>query len=708
MSAEIVELTVDGMDCANCAKSITRYLERKGLQEVYVNFQTKEVRYQENDEILAIDEVKSGIKKLGYLVQEDEQKTPFWTLRVRLIIAAIFTSPLFFGHLLMLVGWAPAWLELPWVQLAFSLPVFLIGAAYFGKSAWKSIRAGVPNMDVLIIIGATSAFIYSLIGLYLGRPEMMFFETAATIITLVLLGNWIEHRAIQQTTTAITELSALQKVEALRITPSGTQVRIPAEELKIGHLVRVNTGDLVPCDGIIQEGSISVDESMVSGESLPLDKKLNDQVYGGTTLIAGSAIIKVSAVGKQALLGQIIDLVKNAQQDKPDIQRLADRISAIFVPAVLGIALLTFLLAHFAFQLPATQALLNAIAVLVISCPCAMGLATPTAVMVGVSRLAKNGILVKGGQTLELLSKVENFIFDKTGTLTSGDLQLDKIFVEKEQEENAIALILALEQHSSHPIAKSLTKQLKSRVSPEDLPVLEEIEEVKGVGVRAKLSDGTLIELGSSRILEDQGNLPEGQVFLVKDGRLLARILLKDSLRSDAAETIAFLKQKDINPIILSGDKYQATESVAKQLNIEEFYAEQLPQQKLERVKKLGATQLTAMVGDGINDAAALSAATVGISMGGASAIAIQSAQVILLQDELSKIQDALGITKHTVLTIRQNLFWAFAYNVVAIPIAALGFLNPMWGALFMAFSDVVVIGNSVRLRYKRIPGVQK
>jgi Cu+-exporting ATPase len=373
---------------------------------------------------------------------------------------------------------------------------------------------------------------------------------------------------------------------------------------------------------------------------------------------------------------------------------------------VLGIALITFLGGHFIFGLDGTQALLNAIAVLVISCPCAMGLATPTAVMVGVGRLAKNGILVKGGQTLEVLSRVKHFIFDKTGTLTTGELAIAEFETYQGSAGEQKALILALEKHSSHPIAKSLVEALSRELAAEALPELRQVKEIKGLGIEAMSATGTPIAIGSHRLFSAY-DLPlhkaPGTVFLFVKKKLAARLLLKDSLKPDAVPTIQSLTQKGIQPIILSGDREGQTSEVAKALGITNYYAEKLPQQKLEIVDQYREKGVTAMVGDGINDAAALAKADVGISLGDASAVAINSAQVVVLNDHMQGLQRALDITRHTVLTIRQNLFWAFAYNVVAIPIAAMGFLNPMWGAAFMAFSDIVVIGNSIRLRYKRI-----
>ena len=703
MGKEIIELQVDGMDCNNCAASIARYLERKGLEDVFVNFQTKEVRFRRDDERLTIDKAKAGINKLGYTVVEESTPAAWWTLERKLLISAIFTAPLLFGHFFMMAGLHLPWLENGYVQLLLCLPPFIIGSWHFGHSALSSMRGGVPNMDVLIFIGSTAAFVYSVTGLVLQNPDYYFFETAATIITLVLIGNWLEHRAVEQTTTAIGELTQLQAEFARQVMPSGTIVKINKDDIRPGMTLQVNEGDKIPADGRVLSGEGSVDESMLTGESLPQDKSEGEEVIGASLLLSGNVRIQVTAAGRDTVLNQMIELVKTAQQDKPPIQRLADRISAIFVPVVLSISLLTFLIGRFGFDLSFQQALMNAIAVLVISCPCAMGLATPTAVMVGVGRLARNGVLIKGGQTVEALARIRNMVFDKTGTLTTGDFRIDGITYPTDEPELANALLYRLEQHSSHPIAHSLLRALQDAPRSQELPDLR-INEEKGLGLQAEDGAGNTYRLGSRRILSNaQAAEAAGEVFLTRNDELLAAVRLGDDLKAAAPEAIAYLKAHEIEPVVLSGDRQAKTAQIAEQLGINQFYGEQLPQEKLDRIDEIRRTGATAMVGDGINDAPALARADLGISLSNASQVAIQSAQVVLLNGHLDTLPKALSISRHTVKTIRQNLFWAFAYNVVAIPIAAVGLLNPMWGALFMAFSDVVVIGNSIRLKYKRI-----
>ncbi len=704
MTKQSIEWKVDGMDCANCATSITRFLERKGLEDVYVNFSTREVRFRSGKEDLSLDKIREGIHKLGFTVVEEGKPEPWWTLERKLWISAAFTLPLLVHHLLMMAGWGIPGFGNGGLQALICLPPFAIGFWHFGRSGLASLREGVPNMDVLIFIGGTSAFLYSLAGLFLQDPAYYFFETSATIFTLVLVGNWLEKRAVEQTTTAIGELSQLQVDKARRVMPSGTLVSIEREAIRPGYILQVNEGDKIPADGKVLSGSANVDESMLTGESDPVPKAVNDEVIGASLLLRGNMQMEVTAAGKDTVLSQMIELVKTAQRDKPRIQRLADKISAIFVPVVLTIALLTFGLGFGLFGVPAGKALMNAVAVLVISCPCAMGLATPTAVMVGVGRMARQGILVRGGQTLETFAAIRQMVFDKTGTLTSGKFALKKIDYHGKDPDRVNQLIYQLEKRSSHPIAHSLVEALSDRLNGGERPQLQ-VEEKKGKGLEGRDPSGNIYRLGASDWVSPNGSSRSGSLLLMENDTLLASIDLEDSLKENARETIRYLKDQGVHCVILSGDRREKTEVIAEKLGIQDVYAQKLPEEKLQIIEGLSRSKPTAMVGDGINDAPALARATLGVSLSNASEVAIQSAQIVLLNGNLSHLRQALGISKLTLSTIKQNLFWAFSYNIVAIPIAALGFLNPMWGALFMAFSDVVVIGNSIRLKYKKLPG---
>ncbi|MEL7191206.1 MAG: cation-translocating P-type ATPase [Bacteroidota bacterium] len=690
-----IEWQVKGMTCTHCALGIEKFLEKEGVGEIAVDFSGGEVSFT-TEEPQKIPSLIKGIHRLGFeVVKEEDAGEGISPLTWFLGISAVFTFPLL---LHMFISWHP--LHNPWVQLGLSLPVFGIGMWYFGRSAWGSIRAGVPNMDVLITIGATAAMGYSLYGLIGGLgPDFMFFETAASIITLVLLGNWIEHRAVRQTTTSIQALTALQPQQATRILPSGEVETISIRRVEVGDQLRVLSGDKVPVDGSVLVGEGTVDESMITGESLPVEKERESYLTGGTVVLDGQMTMRAEKVGRQTTLSHIIQLVKQAQRDKPEIQQLADQISAIFVPAVFGISLLTFILSWAVFDLSVQASLIHAIAVLVISCPSAMGLATPTAVVVGIGRASRNGILIKGGRTLEQFAKVQQVVFDKTGTLTTGKFQLEKIQTADPADIPLIQqVIYSLEQHSRHPIAQSLVEALEGTAPL----ALTQVSEQKGLGMLGYGASGDSYQLGSFRIAAGYTD-QKFDLYLIRNNEFWAGINLADTLRPEAKEAIAELKKKGIRPILLSGDKQSTCKKVASELGIEEVYAEQLPQQKLEHLQRLSQQGLTAMVGDGINDAPALAKADVGISMSGATDIAIQSAQVILLKGNLNLLPELLRISQHTVRTIKQNLFWAFFYNIVAIPFAAMGFLKPILAALAMAFSDVIVIGNSIRLRFKRL-----
>ena len=703
----IIELRVDGMDCNNCAQSIHRYLERQGLEDVMVNFQTREVRYRPDDTVADAATVRAGIEKLGFQVvdgftafNDEGNRSRGLSARQRLIICAIFTLPLLLGHLLMVTGLGLAWLEIGWVQFSLALPVYLIGGLHFGRSALAGLRERMLNMDVLIFLGATAAFVYSVIGLILQEPRFYFFETAATIITLVLVGNWLEARAVQRTTTAIGALTALRPERVTAVMPSGTLVELPIEEVQPGTQVRANTGDKIPLDGILRRGGVAVNEAMLTGESLPVEKQVGDTLLGGSLVVYGQATLEVTQAYRDGTLARIIELVKTAQADKPELQRLADRISAVFVPVVIGISALTLLIGWLSGYATPTQALMNAIAVLLISCPCAMGLATPTAVMVGVGRLARSGILIRGGSTVEKLAGIRTIVFDKTGTLTTGALTVGDYWVAEEQDSALVGrLIFELEGYSSHPIATSIRDYLRK----------QDLAHPQNEAYRAFAGDFTVHETAGSGItagpffLGAARDIADGaDVVLTKDGKLLASFTLIDEVREGATRVVTSLRREGIEAVMITGDRQEKADHIARTVGIEQVYAGQLPQQKLERISALSEKQPTAMVGDGINDAAALSRADVGISLGGASAVALDAAQVVLMRDEISLLAEARRIASLTVRTIRESLFWAFSYNIVAIPLAALGYLNPMWAALFMAFSDVVVIGNAVRLKHRQ------
>ena len=693
-----IKLEIEGMTCSNCAAGVKKHLLSKGLEDVNVNFSSGEVSCN-IDNLQNQNDVENIIQKLGYLIVKPNNKNKKKISKVERYFYStlIFTLPLF-SHMFFSEN---SIIQNPILQFFLCLPVYIIGVSYFGKSAWSSLKTGIPNMDVLIFIGSSAAFFYSIYGwlIFGGTSEMhyyLFFETTATIITLVLLGNVLEHKSVQKTTSAIKDLSSIQEVSA-KVEANGVIKEVSFENIKIGDIIIVNSGDKIPTDGIIMSGSAYIDESMITGESIPTNKNKESEVIGGTIIIDGNVKIKASKVGKDTLLSQIIELVKNAQNNKPNIQKIGDKISAVFVPVVLFIAFLTFFIGHYYFLLSTQEALLRGIAVLVISCPCAMGLATPTAVMVGIGRAAKNGILIKGGESLEKLSSVKSIVFDKTGTLTTGKFIVSKFNAVNEDEKKIKNIIYNIEKHSSHPIAKSLCNAFKDYNSTLEL---KNIIEEKGVSISAEIDDN-LYSIGSSKIIISN---EKHDLFVLKNNRIIATLDISDELKTNTDLVISTLHKSEYTTTILSGDKKAKCDEISEKLGIKTTFSEQLPQDKITKIEELVDQHPTAMVGDGINDAPALARATIGISLGNATQIAIQSADVVLLNNEnLQQLPKALKLGKHTLLTIKQNLFWAFSYNLVAIPIAFLGLLNPMWAALFMAFSDIIVIGNSIRLRYKKI-----
>jgi Cu+-exporting ATPase len=699
-----VSLEVEGMTCNHCAMTVTRFLEKKGMKNVFVDFTSGAVKFDSEGEYNE-EEIAKGIDALGYHVaradvRKNQKRLFLSSIESKFYFCLSFTIPLLLHMVLPF-----QFLHDPIVQLILCLPVYSVGFRHFGKSALGSVKEGVPNMDVLIFIGSTAAFIYSVIGaLFLNNPDYLFFETAASIITLVLLGNVIEKRSVKRTRSSVEELTKLQPQKAKLIDFFGNKTfevitEIDQHDIREGQHFLVNTGDRVPADGKVVWGSASLDESMITGESLPVEKKMNDAVITGTIVKDGSVKILSTATGKSTVLSKIIEMVNDAQRNRPNIQRLADRITAIFVPVVLSIAALTFLLSFFAFRLSFQNALMNGIGVLVIACPCAMGLATPTAVMVGIGRAARRGILIKGAQTLETFASVRTVVFDKTGTLTSGKFRIEEMNATGIDVEELKKILASIEKFSSHPIAQSIVRELNGTGT---IP-LQDVKERKGVSVAARDESGNRFEVGSSVILEEKPMQTHWNVFVKKNDALAGTVSLKDEIRAEAHEMIAQLKSKGIKTVMLSGDKFENCNWVAQSLGIDEFHAEQTPEQKLAVIESLREIGTVAMVGDGINDAPALAAATIGVSLSNATQVAIDSAQIILLHNDLSLLPVAISISKHTLKTIKQNLFWAFFYNTLAIPVAAVGFLKPIIAALSMTFSDVIVIGNSLRLRTKKL-----
>ena len=703
---ESIQWKVEGMTCANCALTINKFLEKQGQQNIKVNPIGGEVSFEL---VEGVDESKliNGIQSLGYTVLPEQTageivKKPFLSNNLnRFLFCLPFTAVLL---LHMFEKWLPVhFLMNPWVQFTLCLPVYFVGMSFFGRSALKSLRNGIPNMNVLIALGATAAFVYSLAGtLFNLGDQYLFYETAATIITLVFMGNYLEDASMKSTQRALKDLVKSQKVMANMIAfdDQHQEVILPLEntQLKIGDLILIRSGEQVPIDSKILWGEAHVNESILTGESIPVHKRQKEALIGGSILESGTVRAQVTATGDDTVIAGILNLVRKAQGEKPPVQHLADKISAIFVPVVIGIALLTLLL-NWYFLGEFTQALMRSIAVLVIACPCAMGLATPAAIAVGLGRAARSGILFRNATSMETFKDIRLVVFDKTGTLTTGEFTVSGIKSIDIPEEEFKHIAWSLEKYSTHPIAQCITHAFKTK---NDIR-WKSIEEIKGLGVKGTDREGNTWLAGSYKIAASHTTEANHNVYLLKNGTLLGWVDVADEIRPEAGEVIQYLHKKGIRTVLLSGDGKERCSRISKVLGIDEFHAEQTPEQKLSKIEAFTKEAPTAMVGDGINDAPALAKASIGISLSDASQLAMQSAQVVLMNQGLLKLPTALGLGKHTYLTIQQNLFWAFFYNIVAIPVAAFGFLTPAFGALVMGLSDVVLAINSVRLFVKKV-----
>jgi P-type Cu+ transporter len=700
------------MSCSNCVMTISRYLEKQGLRNIRLNLASGDLSFQSDGAQIQPKDIRKGIEGLGYHVVGELGASPARAASVskpmnkylrNLLICLPFT-------LLLMVPMLPVGPPLqalmnPWMQLVLCLPVYLIGMSFFGRSGLKSIRNGLPNMNVLISLGATSSFLYSLVGTVLNLGEgYIFYETAAAIITLIFFGNYLEDISMHATQRALNSLAKSQKVMAnlIAFDELHQEVIMPLEntQLRPGDLVLVKSGELVPADCKILWGDAWVNESILTGESLPLAKKAKDLLLGGSLLTDGTLKAQVTALAQDSALSNIVNLVRRAQGEKPPVQQLADRISAVFVPVVLAIALLTFISNYWLLH-QLTPALMRSVAVLVIACPCAMGLATPAAISVGLGRAARGGILFRNAKSLELFKDIRQVAFDKTGTLTTGDFVIDRWQAEGDRvaEQEFKMLASSLEKYSNHPIAKAVYKAWKSK----DEMSWAKVNEIKGVGIKAISQAGDEYWAGSFKIASQFTDQEGHSIYLLRNNILLGWIDLSDELRPESQAVIGHLRDKGFKTILLSGDRLQNCQNLAAHLGMDEVIAEQTPEQKLDQIAQMTASRPTALVGDGINDAPALARATVGISMSDASQLAMQSADVVLVGQGLKHLTLALGLGRHTFLTIQQNLFWAFFYNALAIPVAAIGLLTPTVAALAMALSDVILIGNSLRLFVKQV-----
>jgi P-type Cu+ transporter len=728
---EEVTLTLGGMHCASCVSRVERALSAApGVEQALVNLATRQAKVRFDPGQVTLEALKTVVTEAGYEVEDwfrEEQRPPAspeleaQRLRQRFLAALVLSLPVFLGAM---VPPLPGWLGLApkaWflVLLACTTPVLFYSGAPFFVGALKAARHGAANMDTLVALGTSAAYGYSAWVSFFpdtvaasGQAPAVYFDTTAMIITFILLGRWLEARTRGRASEAIRRLFALAPPSA-RVRRDGVEVEVDLEQVAVGDLVLVRPGEKIPVDGVVAEGASSVDESMLTGESLPVPKEPGAEVWGATLNQRGFLAFKATRVGRDMVLSQIIRLVEEAQSSKAPIERLVDRVAGIFVPVVMALAALTFLGWLTFGPAPAlTRALISMVAVLIIACPCAMGLATPTAVMVGSGRGAELGILMRGGEPLERAYRLTAVIFDKTGTLTRGSPKVtDIVPLSGWRDPGVLAWAAALEEKSEHPLAEAITHAAAHQELP--LPPVEEFQAVPGLGVKARIH-GQEVLLGNLSFL-DQELVPvqtlaehqdrfarEGKtaVFLAVDGQPVGILAAADTLKPGAAEAVTALKQTGLKILLLSGDHRLTVEAVARSVGIEEVLAEVLPGDKARKVMDLQAAgEVVAMVGDGINDAPALAQADVGIALGTGADVALEAADLTLIRDDLALIPQAILLSRKMMRIIRQNLFWAFFYNVIAIPAAAAGLLNPGLAAAAMAMSSVSVVTNSLRLR---------
>ena len=720
-----ITFNIGGMHCASCSARNERSLKKlDGVIEVTVNLATNTANVKFEESKISENELYDAVIKNGYKVlsesnfesQKEEAKKELDKAKKKAFIAILLSTPIVILAMLRI--------QLPltiagynlsvWTQAIVSVFVILILGWGFHVGMIKRLRTFSANMDTLISIGTLAALFYSIWAM-LTNQKHLYFETGAVIAALILLGRYLEARSRGQASEAIEKLLQLGAKTA-RVIQNNEETEMPVEEVKVDDILIVKPGEKIPVDGKVIKGATSIDESMLTGESMPVTKKIGDDVFGATINQSGSIRIKATKVGQDTILAQIVKMVAEAQTKKAPIQKLADQVSGIFVPIVIGIAIITAIV-WYILTGNIAQSFIPAVAVLVIACPCSLGLATPTAIMVGTGLGAKHGILIKTGEALEKSKKIDVVLFDKTGTLTEGKPKVtDIVACDSKISQNGIIMIAAsLEKFSEHPLAQAIVNAAKEK--KQRLMEAEDFSSLSGKGVKGKIGKDTVL-IGNTRLMKENNisiddckeKLEELEqeaktvVILSRNKKVISLIAIADTLKQDSKEAVEKLKKAGIETVMITGDNKRTAEAIANQLGIGKAFAEVLPQHKAEKVKELQKQgKKVAFVGDGINDAPALAQSDLGIAIGTGTDIAIEAGDIVLVKGHPLKVVEALNLSKLTFRTIKQNLFWAFFYNIAALPLAAIGFLNPMIAAVAMASSSVTVVGNSLRIKNKKL-----